>query len=188
MDAPPTRPVRNHLLRLLGVAGAMFAFGFAFAPMYRVFCQLTGVNLNAAEMQARGADAAAVVDETRWVNVQFTTTVNGGRDWQFRPATPTIRVHPGQLTTVTFHARNPSDQAMVAQAVPSITPLDASRHLRKTECFCFRQQEFKPHEAREMPVRLMVDPELPAGVDTVTLSYTFFDVTELARREGGGPS
>jgi cytochrome c oxidase assembly protein subunit 11 len=181
------RPRRNHLFRLLGVAGAMFAFGFAFAPMYRVFCQLTGVNLNAADMQARGAPAATI-DTSRWVDVQFTTTVNGGADWAFRAQVPSVRVHPGEMTTVSFRAQNPSDRTLFAQAVPSVTPLDASRHLRKTDCFCFRQQEFKPHEARDMSVRFMVDPELPAGVDTVTLSYTFFDVTELARRESGGPS
>jgi cytochrome c oxidase assembly protein subunit 11 len=178
---------RNHLLRLSAVAGAMFAFGFAFVPMYRVFCQLTGVNLNAAEMQARGV-APVTVDATRWVNVQFTTTVNGGADWSFHPQVSTVRVHPGELTTVSFHAQNPEGRALVAQAVPSITPLEASRHLRKTDCFCFRKQEFKPHEARDMAVRFMVDPELPADVDTVTLSYTFFDITELARRESGGPS
>ncbi len=37
-----------------------------------------------------------------------------------------------------------------------------------------------------MPVRFMLDPALPADVDTVTLSYTFFDVTELAQRSRAG--
>ena len=174
---------RRHLLRLGTVVVAMFGFGFAFVPMYRVVCQLTGVNLQASEMrETPGAAAASAVDTSRWVTVQFTTTVNGGQDWAFRPDVATVRVHPGQLTTVSFHARNPEDKTLVAQAVPSITPLDASRHLHKTECFCFRQQEFKPHEAKEMPVRFTIDPALPADVDTVTLSYTFFDVTALAHR------
>lgn len=31
-----------------------------------------------------------------------------------------------------------------------------------------------------MPVRFVLDPELPATVDTVTLSYTLFDITETA--------
>jgi cytochrome c oxidase assembly protein subunit 11 len=172
---------RHHLLRLCGVTVAMFAFGFALGPLYRVFCQIAGVNLQAGEMRADPARVVAI-DTSRWVNVQFTTTVNGGADWGFRPQTTTLRVHPGELASVVFHARNPSGDLRIAQAVPSVAPAEAGRHLRKTECFCFRRQPFQPHEARDLPVRFMVDPELPAGVDTVTLSYTMFDVTELAQR------
>jgi cytochrome c oxidase assembly protein subunit 11 len=178
-------PVRNQLLRLSVVTAVMFSFGFAFAPAYRVICQLTGINLQAGEMKLSGAGPA--VDESRWVTVQFLTTVNGGADWAFKPQVDSVRVHPGQLTTVSFHAQNPADATLIAQAVPSIAPIEASGLLRKTECFCFKQQSFAPHERREMPVRFMIDPALPAGLDTVTLSYTFFDVTSLARSATGAP-
>lgn len=171
---------RRHLARLLGATAAMFAFGFAMVPLYRLACQITGVNLTAGEMRLAGP--APSVDRERWVTVQFTTTVNGGRDWQFRPQVETVRVHPGELTSVSFHARNPDGTTLVAQAVPSIAPVEASRYLRKTECFCFQRQEFQPHEGRDMQVRFTLDPELPAFVDTVTLSYTFFDVSQLAQR------
>ena len=43
-------------------------------------------------------------------------------------------------------------------------------------------QTLQAGEARDMPVRFIIDPALPAGVKTVTLSYTFFDVTELAQQ------
>jgi cytochrome c oxidase assembly protein subunit 11 len=76
-------------------------------------------------------------------------------------------------------------EAVVGQAVPSVAPWAAAKHLRKTECFCFNQQPFAANEGKHMPVRFMLDPELPADVETVTLSYTFFDVTELARSRGG---
>ena len=181
------RRKRDHLLRLSAVAVAMFAFGFACAPLYRVICQLTGVNLQAGEMRLKGSPSAIAVDESRWVRVQFLTTVNGGADWAFKPEVESVRVHPGAMTLVTFHARNPQGQTLVAQAVPSIAPIEASSHLRKTECFCFRQQSFAPHETRDMPVRFMIDPSLPKDVDTVTLSYTFFDVTSVAGRASGTP-
>lgn len=180
------KTIRNHWLRLLAVTAVMFSFGFAFAPFYRVICQLTGVNLQASEMKLAANAAPVAVDESRWVTVQFLTTVNGGADWNFRPATASVRVHPGAMTTVSFHAQNPADATLVAQAVPSIAPIEASNHLRKTECFCFRQQSFGPHEQREMPVRFMIDPALPKDLDTVTLSYTFFDVTAVANN-GGTP-
>ena len=33
-----------------------------------------------------------------------------------------------------------------------------------------------------MPVRFIVDPELPTNVDTLTLAYTFYDTTQSAAR------
>ena len=54
--------------------------------------------------------------------------------------------------------------------------------MKKTECFCFNQQPFKAREKKIMPVRLMLDRDLPKDLTTVTLSYTFFDVTELAAK------
>ena len=174
------RSRRRHVLRLSGVVVAMFAFGYALVPMYRVICQITGMNLQASEMRASGP--AAAVDASRWVTVQFLTTVSGGKDWKFHPETAQVRVHPGALTTVNFYAENPADQPLVAQAVPSIAPFAATKLLRKTECFCFRRQTFQPHENKQMPVKFVLDPSLPADVDTVTLAYTFFDVTQLAQR------
>lgn len=177
---------RRHLWRLLGVTVAMFGFGFALIPMYRVVCQL--VNLNGKD---NGLLAATRVsqqpDLSREVTVQFTTTVNGGRDWGFRPEQPSIKVHPGELYTVYFDAQNPNAEQTVAQAVPSVTPWDAARYLKKTECFCFRQQTFEGGERKRMPVRFMLERELPAEVDTVTLSYTIFDVTAQARAAQAQP-
>jgi cytochrome c oxidase assembly protein subunit 11 len=175
------RERRLHSLRLAGVVVAMFAFGYALVPMYRVICQISGMNLQANEMRASAADLQKV-DGSRWVTVQFVTTVNGGRDWKFHPDEAQVRVHPGELTTVKFHAENPVGRPLVAQAVPSIAPFAATKLLRKTECFCFRRQTFQAHETKEMPVRFVLDPSLPADVDTVTLSYTFFDVTQVAQR------
>jgi cytochrome c oxidase assembly protein subunit 11 len=35
-------------------------------------------------------------------------------------------------------------------------------------------------EGRDMPVRFIVDPNLPDNVDKITLAYTFYDRTEAA--------
>ena len=158
----------------------MFGFGFALVPMYNAICQLTNQNGKDSAMLI-AANVAEAPDLSREVTVQFTTTVNGGRDWAFRSQTPSLKVHPGQLYTVNFTAHNPDDAELVAQAVPSVTPWSAARYLKKTECFCFRQQPFKAGESKSMPVRFMLQRDLPADVDTVTLSYTFFDVTAQAR-------
>ena len=48
--------------------------------------------------------------------------------------------------------------------------------MKKLECFCFKQQTLAPRETRRMPVVFLVDPKLPAEINTITLSYTFFEV------------
>lgn len=157
----------------------MFAFGFALVPLYSVVCDLTGFNGRSSGL-ASAAEVVEQVDSSRRVTVEFVTTVNGGQPWTFAPEVKRISVHPGQLYTVNFVAENPHDEVAVAQAVPSILPWNAAKYLHKTECFCFRQQSFAAGEEKHMPVRFMLDRELPADIDTVTLSYTFFDVTQTA--------
>ncbi|WP_205586821.1 cytochrome c oxidase assembly protein, partial [Pseudomonas aeruginosa] len=43
--------------------------------------------------------------------------------------------------------------------------------------FCFTQQVLQPGESIEMPVRFIVDRDLPKDVRHVTLAYTLFDIT-----------
>ncbi len=175
----PNTARKRSLLEMSVFTLAMFGFGFAFAPLYSALCDLTGLNGRSDGMLV-AATVTAVPDLSRTVKVQLLTVVNGGRDWQFRPEVSEISVHPGEFTTVNFVAENLLDQDVVGQAVPAVTPGKAARHVKKTECFCFTQQPFKAREKKIMPVRLMLDPELPKDLTTVTLSYTFFDVTELA--------
>lgn len=173
------RARRHHLLRLSAVVVGMFGFGFALGPLYTALCEITGINGKMALVPATEL-AAVAVDESRVVTVEFITTVNGGKGWEFSAETPRMQVHPGRLYTTHFVAVNTQDRNVIAQAVPNVAPWDAAKHLRKTECFCFNNQPFAAGEEKQMPMRFMLDPELPADVDTVTLSYTFFDITEVA--------
>lgn len=172
---------RRHTLRLVLVTAGMFGFGFALVPLYDMLCDALGLNGKVATTAARVETVQ--VDRSRTVTVEFVTTVNGGRPWKFRAEQTALEVHPGQLYTVNFYATNTEGHDLVAQAVPQVAPWDAAKHLRKTECFCFNNQTFKAGEEKRMPVVFMLDPELPAYVDRVTLSYTFFDVTDVAMKQ-----
>lgn len=173
-----TRNNRRLLFQLSLAVVGMFAFGFALVPLYNVLCDITGLNgKNSGLTQAAEIDYG--VDETRTVTVQFVTTVNQGLPWDFEAVENKLRVHPGELTTVEFRARNQSGRDMIGQAVPSVRPAAAAGYLRKTQCFCFDRQPLAAHEARTMPVRFVIDPELPEHVDTINLSYTFFDATDI---------
>jgi cytochrome c oxidase assembly protein subunit 11 len=36
----------------------------------------------------------------------------------------------------------------------------------------------QPGETADMPIRFFVDPELPASITKLTLSYTLYDITD----------
>ena len=159
--------------RLAVVVLAMFGFGYALVPLYDVLCEITGLGGRTGVVSASALDGG--VDTNRTIKVQFLGTVNSRLPWEFRPNVASMEVHPGQVYETTYFARNLSHAATVGQARPSVAPSVASLHFNKTECFCFVEQEFAPGEARDMPVRFVLSRDLPADIETVTLSYTFFN-------------
>ncbi|MBE7373288.1 cytochrome c oxidase assembly protein [Pseudomonas lopnurensis] len=166
-------PLRRLVLRLTLVVVAMFGFGFALVPIYDVMCQAFGINGKTAGAYT-GAQTA---DAAREVRVQFLATNAAGMDWEFGPQADQLSVHPGASTEIRFVAYNPTDKPMTAQAIPSVSPAKAAAYFHKTECFCFTQQVLQPGERIEMPVRFIVDRDLPADVRHLTLAYTLFDIT-----------
>jgi cytochrome c oxidase assembly protein subunit 11 len=157
--------------KLAAVALAAFGFSFALIPLYRIACEkVFGIRLE----QGAGQPGTKAVVQDRLVTVEFDGGVNSKLPWQFRPEVTSMQVRPGQLYETTYFARNTSDRAIVGSAVPSVAPARASGHFTKTECFCFTAQTLAAGEARDMPVRFIVDPDLPADIKTLTLSYTFF--------------
>ena len=173
---------RRFLKRALILCGAMFLFGFACVPMYRLAC----VHVLGIKVDGRPVDeakiAAFTANPNRYVTVQFVGSVNSALAWNFAPEKASVRVHPGELTEAWFDATNVAPKAIVGNAVPSIAPKTASTYFNKTECFCFTEQTLQPGESRRMPVKFIVDPQLPADVDTLTLSYTFYNNQEATKK------
>jgi cytochrome c oxidase assembly protein subunit 11 len=169
---------RRSFARMALVAVAMFGFGYLLVPLYDVFCEITGLNGKTGQVDEAAVAKRYVPDTDRWVEVQFVASNNLGMPWEFGPVVATMRVHPGQVYMTEYSAYNPTKVDMVGQAVPSVAPGKASRYFNKTECFCFSNQPLAAGERKAMPVRFIIDPNLPPGISTVTLAYTVFDVTE----------
>jgi cytochrome c oxidase assembly protein subunit 11 len=102
--------------------------------------------------------------------------------WTFRPIEKSVRFHPGQLMQVDFEIRNNSNRAITGQAIPSYGPQVAAGYFKKLECFCFSQQTLQPGEVRRMPVVFVIEDGLPQDVNTVTLSYSFFEVEGTSKK------
>ena len=180
MNEPQEQMISNKSLslRLLAMALGMFAFGFlVLPPMYEVFCEITGFG---GRTNTSAAPVVEAPDESREIRIEFLTNVNGYALWEFAADVDSMTVNPGRMYFATFTAKNLTAHDKVAQAVPSVTPLTASKHFKKIECFCFTSQAFAANEARAMPLQFIVDPELPDYVDTITLQYTFFDTIRVS--------
>ena len=173
IDTERQKANRKLVIKLTwGVLGALL-FAFALVPLYNVICNVTGLNGKTNAIPDR---VSQQVDLTREVTVELTTSVIPGLGWNFYPETPRITVHPGEIQSVTFIAKNVTNEVVTGQAIPSISPGQATPYFKKIECFCFQQQTLKPNEAKQMPVVFVIDPALPKDVKTITLSYTFFEV------------
>jgi cytochrome c oxidase assembly protein subunit 11 len=172
-DSQRSHANRRVVRRLAVVVLAMFGFGFALVPLYDVFCEVTGLNGKTGRIELEKA-LSEKVDTDRTVTVEFLATVNSELPWEFRPVVKKIKVHPGAVIAVKYYARNLTGNPVTGQAVPSLAPGLAARYFNKTECFCFTQQTLGPREARDMPLRFVVDPDLPAEIKTLSLSYTFY--------------
>lgn len=170
------------LRKLAVVALGMFAFGYALIPIYKHICEMTGINILAlGEKELPGSGNARLskadnsqIDTSRTITVEFDANARG--PWQFKPMQSSVQVHPGQLMSVMYEFQNVQDRSMSAQAIPSYAPSEASAHFNKMECFCFNQYTLAPGEKKQWPVVFVIDPKLSKSVNTITLSYTFFEV------------
>ena len=172
------RANRKLIWGLLIMTGGSFAFGWALIPLYDVLCRAAGIG-NAEAKDGKSVVQEAV-DPNREVTIEFLAQPASVGSFDFRPKVASMRIHPGKLYDAEFYARNLTGVASVAQAVPSISPTGTAKYFHKTECFCFSPQKFGAGEGRAMPVRFIVDPQLPTNVDKLTLAYTFYDTTQSA--------
>jgi cytochrome c oxidase assembly protein subunit 11 len=157
----------------------MVGASYAAVPFYNWFCRTTGFNGT-----TQVATSAPTADPLRRkVAVRFDSNVAGGLPWKFEPEQTEIEVKIGQVVTVYYTVTNQSARTTTGQAAYNVAPLTVGAYFQKINCFCFTEQTMAPGEKREMPVVFYVDPAIVAdsendGLNTITLSYTFYPVRE----------
>jgi len=171
------RRANRALLTKLGViVVAMFGFGYALVPFYEKICEVTGLR----DIDKADKVVNTQVDLTRSVRIEFDTNLHD-MPWKFRALDAITDIHPGEVTQVMFEVVNTADHPVTGQAIPSYGPRNAAQYFRKLDCFCFARQTLAAGETRRMPVVFVIDPQLPADLSTITLSYTFFAVEGNAK-------
>lgn len=175
MPHPPQTNRNGATALMLGaVIVGMVGLSFASVPLYRVFCAATGFG-GTTQRAETASDRVA----SSFVTVRFTTEIAPDLDWQFRPMTGEVTLHPGEQKEVFFRAVNRAKETVTSRAVYNVTPTKAGIYFDKLQCFCFDEQVLKPGETKDMGVVFFVDPDLltdpsTRDVQTITLSYTMF--------------
>ncbi len=164
------------LKKLLLVVPIMLVFCASLVPLYRQICEVLGITATRAIAQN------TQVDTSRLVKVDFDATTNRSFGWKFVPVDKHVEVNPGAIVTVNYRVTNTLPHATTGRAVPSFGPMESGIYFSKIECFCFSNQTLQAGETRDMPVTFYIDPKLPSKIGAIALSYTFFDVTEVAKQ------
>jgi cytochrome c oxidase assembly protein subunit 11 len=181
VGAPPRRKCYGTTALILAVVVAgMVGLSFASVPLYRIFCGATGLGGT-----TQRAEAAPNMVAAGLVTVSFDTQTAPGLDWEFRPLTKAVTVHPGAESQVFFRAVNHSAVPVTARAVYNVSPAKVGIYFDKLQCFCFSNQTLGPGESVDMGVVFFVDPDLLTDPDTrevraITLSYTMFRAAEAS--------
>lgn len=159
---------------LVSVAAAMVGLSYAAVPLYRIFCQATGIE--GTTQRASAAPGAILV---RKMTIRFDANTDPKLAWTFKPEQLGQQARIGEVMLARYHAKNLSNHTITASAAFNVSPEEAGRYFTKLACFCFRLQTLKPGEEVDMPVTYFVNPKIAQNrhlddLSIITLSYTFY--------------
>lgn len=165
-------------ITILMLVGGMFAFTYAAFPLYSIFCKATGYG-GTPKLNAKQANELG----NRIITVRFNSSVASDIAWDFKPLQNQVTVRTGENKLIFFSAKNNSATPVTGMATFNISPDEAGQYFNKVACFCFKKQTLQPGQQVQMPVSFYIDPRIEKdldlkGIDTITLSYTFFKATD----------
>ena len=169
---------------LVSIVVGMGGLAYASVPLYDLFCKVTGYGGT-----PQIAEMLPSVVGSREMTIRFNADVNRDLPWEFRPVNGKVMVRVGEPTLVYYRVKNLSDKTIIGTATYNVTPLRAGSYFSKIDCFCFAEQELKPGETVDLPVSFFVETSIESdpsmeGINTVTLSYTFFELEKSVAAGG----
>ncbi|XP_003800071.1 cytochrome c oxidase assembly protein COX11, mitochondrial isoform X1 [Otolemur garnettii] len=171
------------LTYVAAAAVGMLGASYAAVPLYRLYCQATGLGGSAVAGHSSDQIENMVPVKDRIIKVTFNADVHASLQWNFRPQQTEIYVVPGETALAFYKAKNPTDKPVIGISTYNVVPFEAGQYFNKIQCFCFEEQRLNPQEEVDMPVFFYIDPEFAedpkmVNVDLITLSYTFFEAKE----------
>ncbi|XP_069749226.1 cytochrome c oxidase assembly protein COX11, mitochondrial isoform X1 [Narcine bancroftii] len=174
---------RTVLTYIAATAIGMIGISYAAVPLYRLYCQATGLGGTAVAGHNMEQVETMQPVKDRVIKITFNADVHSSLQWNFRPQQTEIYVVPGETALAFYKAKNPTDKPVIGISTYNVVPFDAGQYFNKIQCFCFEEQRLNPYEEVDMPVFFYIDPEFAqdpamARVETITLSYTFFEAKD----------
>lgn len=156
------------------LVASMTALAFASAPLYDLFCRVTGFG---GTPMVRSQPASHVSE--RMIEVRFDANVSPQLGWRFEAETASVRARIGETKTVFYRITNVSDRPTTGIATFNVQPSHVGAYFVKMQCFCFTEHTLKPGESMDAPVVFYVDPDFEnqrelKNTHSLTLSYTYF--------------
>lgn len=175
---------KRMLLYLTGVAIAWVGLSYAFVPLYKIFCKVTGFGGTTQRVDLVVADKLTPREDAKPIRITFDGGVSAMMPWSFRPQQRELVLVPGETALAFYTAKNKTDKAITGVATYNVYPPQAGVYFNKIQCFCFEEQRLKANEEIDMPVFFFIDPEIcddpsMSAVNNITLSYTFFKTDDV---------
>ncbi len=169
------RQRRNTGIFLSAVILGMLGLAYASVPLYRMFCQKTGFG---GTTQVALNPAPGAIGQ-KFITIRFNADVAKNLPWEFTPLQKEVKIRPGEQGFAMYRCKNKTDRPISGMSTYNVTPDKTGIFFNKIECFCFIKQTLQPHQEVDMPVLFYIDPSIlddvsMQDVDTITLSYTFF--------------
>lgn len=160
----------------VGIFLGMLGLGFAADPLYDTFCRVTGFGGT-----TRIATAAPDRVAEQMITVRFDANV-ADTPLIFHALQKEQDLQLGQHGLAFFEVTNPTDRDIRVVATYNVTPHYAGPYFNKLECFCFEERVIGAGESKKLPVVYFVsadmqDDRTARTLETITLSYTFFEST-----------
>lgn len=166
-------------ISLLALLASMIMLTIASAPIYNLFCKVTGFGGTTKE-----SSYIPIIKGNKDITIRFDSNVSPDLKWNFVPKQNLVIVKPGENTLVFYYAENLSNEDIIGTAIYNVSPAKAGKYFNKVHCFCFEEQLLKAGAKMLMPVSFYISPEFESDeemqdVDAITLSYSFFKVHRL---------
>lgn len=165
---------RNSTTAIYVIALVITVVGLSYlaVPLYRLFCQATGLGGTVKREEAGEKIEQMERIPERELLIRFNADKSGAMRWNFRPQQTAVKVAPGETALAFYTAANPTDEPITGISTYNVIPFEAGQYFNKIQV--------------DMPVFFYIDPEFTedpamAKVDTITLSYTFFEAKEAEK-------
>ncbi|XP_015285031.1 PREDICTED: cytochrome c oxidase assembly protein COX11, mitochondrial isoform X2 [Gekko japonicus] len=114
---------------VVGMAGVSYAA----VPLYRLYCQATG--LGGTAVTGHGSDQIETMEciKDRVLKITFNADVHSSLQWNFRPQQTEVYVVPGETALAFYKAKNPTDKPIIGISTYNVVPFEAGQYFNKIQ-------------------------------------------------------